>query len=102
MSAAPLSAQARLLAVVEALAGHEVLGLRLKEVVDAIALPVAASTVLRDLETLAEAGWAQQTSDSRWMLASRPYQLLHHFYGGLKAIRDRAAEVSSNYTRIPS
>jgi DNA-binding IclR family transcriptional regulator len=99
---APLSAQARLLAVIEALVGHEVVGMRLKEIVDALGLPVAATTILRDLETLEAAGWAQQTKEGRWTLASRPYQLLHHFYDGLKSIRDKAAEVATNYTRTPT
>jgi|GEM_PF-2135290 len=98
----PLSAQARLLAIVETLAGHEISGLSLKEVVQSLALPIAQSTVWRDLETLKESGWAQQTADGRWTLSSRPYQLLHHFYDGLKTVRERIAEVSTNYTRIPT
>lgn len=96
-----LSSQARLLAVIEALAGNEVVGLRLKEIVEALCLPVAQTTILRDLEALQQAGWAQQTTEGRWTLASRPIQILNHFFGGLKSIQYRAAEVASNYTRTP-
>ncbi|GHU33577.1 hypothetical protein AGMMS50256_25760 [Betaproteobacteria bacterium] len=95
------SAQTRILAVIEALAGHEVIGLRLKEVAEAVGGGSAASTILRDLEALESAGWAQKSREGRWMLASRPIQVLHHFYAGLKTIESRAAEVAANYTKLP-
>ncbi|MCL2076048.1 MAG: hypothetical protein FWH15_06370 [Betaproteobacteria bacterium] len=98
----PLSAQLRLLSLIEVLAGNEIIGLPLKEVTDLMASGVAQSTVWRDLKTLESAGWAQQSRDGRWTLGSRPYQLLHHFYSGLKAVQERTAEVAVNYTRIPT
>jgi DNA-binding IclR family transcriptional regulator len=95
------AAQTRLLTVIEALAGNEVFGLRLKEVADAAGAGGAASTILRDLQTLEAAGWAQQSREGRWMLAARPIQVLHHFYRGRQAAECRVAEVAANYTKTP-
>jgi DNA-binding IclR family transcriptional regulator len=96
-----MSAQTRLLAVVEVLAGHETFGQRLKDIAEAMPEQVVTSTVLRDLEALQAAGWAQKTPDDRWMLAAKPIQILHHFYHGLKAVDSRREEIAANYTRIP-
>ncbi|MDR1424282.1 MAG: helix-turn-helix domain-containing protein [Azoarcus sp.] len=102
MSAAALSAQARLLAVIEALAGHEVDGLTLTDVAAALG-GITPSTVLRDMAELEAAGWARRVPGTkRWALAARPIQLLINFQSGLARAKQRIAEVESNYTRLPA
>ncbi|MDR2092295.1 MAG: helix-turn-helix domain-containing protein [Azoarcus sp.] len=90
----------RALALVEALAGHEVTGMRLRDI--SAAVGVIESTALRDLRRLESSGWAQQMEDGRWRLASRPIQCLLNFQNGLAEAENRVAEVRRNYTRTPS
>ncbi|MDR0234140.1 MAG: hypothetical protein LBI31_04980 [Zoogloeaceae bacterium] len=100
-----MNAQARLLATVEALAGNEVSGLRLKEVAEALGEAGGGrcvSTVLRDLESLESCGWAEKLPDGKWRLAARPIQLLNHFQSCLARAKERVDEVEANYSRIPS
>ncbi|MDR2924431.1 MAG: hypothetical protein LBU76_00460 [Azoarcus sp.] len=89
----------RLLSVIEALSGNEVFGIRLRDVAQAVG--VIDSTALRDLETLAAAGWAQKQPDSKWRLSAKPIQLLLNFQSGLARAESGVAEVRQNYTRKP-
>jgi hypothetical protein len=103
MKAHHVFAQVRLLAVIEILADQVVFGVRLCEVVKMLGCPVSPSTVLRDLQTLKTAGYAQQTKDGRWTLAAKPYlHVLRPFYCELEATRIRVTEIVTNYTRIPN
>jgi DNA-binding IclR family transcriptional regulator len=95
-----MNAQTRLLAVIEALSGREVFGLRLKDL--AAAVGAAEHAVLRDLRTMESAGWAQQLPDRKWRLAARPIQCFHNFQQGLHEAGQRVAEVRQNYTRTPA
>ena len=95
------ASQLRLIAVIEALAGHEVSGLTLTEIARA-AGGITASTVLRDLETLETVGWARRIAASkRWTLGGRTLQILNQFHAGLASAESRVAEVRANYTRTP-
>lgn len=96
MSAEKPNAQARILAVVEALSGHEVFGLRLKEVADLMRAPMPQT--LRDLQTLAGCGWAEQ-KEGRWRLGPKPVQIATRFSWGLTQAKQAVAEVEHNYTR---
>lgn len=91
--------QLRLMALIEILAGHEVAGLRLKEI--AAALDTVMPTALRDLQTMAQKGWAEQKDDGAWRLGAKPVQIAIHFTHGLKTAKDAVAEVEQRYTRIP-
>lgn len=97
--AKPNAAQVRLLQVIEALAGNEVFGQRLTDVSNT--LKVGAPTVLRDLQALESAGWAQQMSDGKWRLAAKPIQVLTNFQWGLQSATDKLNEVQQRYTRLP-
>jgi DNA-binding IclR family transcriptional regulator len=90
-------AQTRLLSVIETLSGSEVFGKRLKEI--AADMQVIESKVLRDLQTMQEAGWAQQLPDGKWRLAARAMQVLNNFQYGLAEATDRVDEVRHNYSR---
>ena len=92
-------AQTRLLCVIEALSGHEVFGIRLKEV--AAAVNTGSPTVLRDLQTLAAAGWAQKDSADKWRLGQKPVQITNAFFAGLDRAKKQVAETEHNYTRVP-
>ena len=93
------SAQLRLLKVIEALSGNEVFGIRLKEV--AAAVKTGDPTVLRDLNTLASAGWAKQDDSGRWRLDTKLVQIATHFAHGIDTARQRMDEVQQRYTRAP-
>ena len=93
------AAHHRLLTVIEALSGHEVFGMRLRDVAQATG--ALDSTVLRDLETLESAGWAQKLPDGKWCLSAKPIQLLLNFQSGLARSSGRVEEVRTNYTRTP-
>lgn len=93
------NAQLRLLKVIEALSGHEVFGVRLKEVAQAV--KASDPTVLRDLQTLQAAGWAMQDESGLWRLHTRLIQIATHFAHGIDAARQRLDEVHQRYTRTP-
>jgi DNA-binding IclR family transcriptional regulator len=94
------NAQLRLLKVIEALSGHEVFGIRLKEVVEAV--QAGTSTVLRDLETLAAAGWARQDDAGKWRLAPKLVQIATNFTWGLTQAKQAVSETEQRYTRTPT
>lgn len=94
--AKPNAAQIRLLAVIEVLSGNEVFGMRLTDISNAI--KAGAPTVLRDLQALEAAGWAQQMDDSKWRLAAKPIQVLTNFQWGLQSAGIKLSDVQKNYT----
>ena len=93
------SAQMRLIDVIEALSGNEVFGIRLKEV--AAAVKSGDSTVLRDLQTLEEKGWARQDDAGKWRLGTKPVQISNAFFAGLDQAKKQISETEHNYTRAP-
>lgn len=93
------NAQLRLLEVIEALAGNEVFGLRLKDVATAVKTPLP--TVLRDLQTLAEKGWALQDENNKWRLGPKPVQIATAFAWGITRARQQVTETEQRYTREP-
>lgn len=94
------NAQLRLLKVMEALSGHEVFGIRLKEV--SAAVQASDPTVLRDLNTLASAGWAKQDDSGRWRLDTKLVQIATNFAWGMSAANQKMNEIQQRYTRMPS
>lgn len=94
------NAQLRLLKVIEALSGNEVFGIRLKEV--AAAVKANDPTVLRDLNTLASAGWAKQDEVGLWRLGPKTIQITANFHSGVINAQQRLDEISQRYTRKPS
>ena len=93
------NAQLRLLKVIETLSGHEVFGIRLKEV--AAAVKTGDPTVLRDLQTLQAGGWAMQDENGLWRLHTKLIQIATHFAHGIDTARQRMDEVQQRYTRTP-
>jgi DNA-binding IclR family transcriptional regulator len=94
-----MNATARLLFVIEALSGHEVFGARLRDL--AAAVGAGEHAVLRDLQAMAAAGWAQQLPDKKWRLTARPIQCFQNFQHGLAEAGRKVSEVRTNYTRTP-
>ena len=95
--------QVRLLTVIEILSGNEVFGMRLKEIAEAVVGSghrTTTATVLRDLQSLQAAGWAQQLDDNKWRLAAKPIQVLTNFQWGLQNASGKLAEVQQRYTRL--
>lgn len=93
-------AQMRLLDVIETLSGHEVHGLCLRDV--STAVKAGDSTVLRDLRTLSEKGWARQDGNGLWRLGPKPVQIATNFAWGLTKAKQDVAETEQRYTRIPN
>lgn len=93
------NAQLRLLKVIEALSGHEVFGIRLKEVTQAV--KASDPTVLRDLQTLEAGGWAKQDADGKWRLGQKPVQICTNFTWGLTQAKQAVSETEQRYTRTP-
>lgn len=99
------SAQLRLLVVIEILSGHEVFGVCLKDVTEALAKSghrVSTSTVLHDLEALEAGRWAERLSDNdkQWRLSAKPFQILNNLTWGLQNATRKVSEVQHNYSRI--
>ena len=93
-------AQVRLTRVIEALAGHEIEGLRLADI--AVAIGGTQPLTLRDLRSLAAAGWAEQRDDTRWRLGPKPVQIAIAFTTSTRRAQERIDEISQRYTRTPA
>lgn len=99
----PNGGQVRLLALIEQLVGHEVFGLRLKDITDALAGTedkASTTTILHDLRALESRGWAQQMEDGKWRLAAKPIQVLHNFQYGLQSAGIKLSDVQQRYSRV--
>lgn len=100
------AAQQRLLAVQMALAGHEVDGISLMEIVHALSIRAGKepksqkNNIFRDLHNLREAGLAEQLPDSeRWRLAPRLVQVATAHQRYLERAAARLDEVRQRYGR---
>lgn len=94
-------AQRRMARVIQALAGHETLGLQLVEVQRAaeIANP---STAHRDLQLLKDVGFAEQIAETgRWRLGPRLVQIALAFTDNLDKSERRLGEIRQRFTRLP-
>lgn len=90
---------ARALALIEALAGHVVQGLRLKDISDAVRQ--APATTLKDLRGLESLGYAERIPgrDDCWRLTARPIQLATHHRGEVARWRSQLDDIDANYSR---
>lgn len=98
MSAATASVN-RALALLEALAGHVVQGLRLREISDAVRqLP---ATTLKDLRALESLGWAERIPgrDDCWRLTARPVRIANHHREEVARWRSQLDHIDANYSR---
>lgn len=100
------ASQQRVLAVMAALAGHEVDGVSLTELAAAIAARNGASTaaarnnVFRDLHNLQAAGLAEQLPDSeRWRLGPRLVQIALSYQRHIDRVAARLDETRQRYSR---
>lgn len=92
-------AQVRVLKLIEALAGHEVFGRRLKDLAED--LGESEPTTCRDLKAAISAGWARQRDDGLYSLATKPVQIATAFAYGIKQAHDKVGEIEQRYTRMP-
>lgn len=92
-------AQARILRLIEALAGHEVFGRRVKDLAED--LGQSEPTTCRDLKVAVAAGWARQREDGLYSLATKPVQIATAFAYGIKQAHDKVGEIEQRYTRMP-
>lgn len=96
-------AQQRLLFVQSALAGHEVNGLSLAEIVKALESRMGGNqknNVFRDLHNLRLAGYAEQLPDSeRWRLGARVVQTALDHLRGMERATTRLEETRQRYSR---
>ena len=98
MSAATASVE-RALALLEALAGHVMQGLRLREISDAVQqLP---GTTLKDLRALESLGWAERIPgrDDSWRLTARPVRIANHHREEVARWRSQLDHIDANYSR---
>lgn len=100
------AAQQRLLAVMMALAGHEVDGVSMMEITAALATRAGKepksqkNNIFRDLHNLKEAGLAEQLPDSeRWRLAPRLVQIATAHQRYLERAAARLDETRQRYGR---
>ena len=91
------SSQQRLLQLIDLLAGHELQGLANVEV--ARALGCTAPMVLRDLNNLRTAGWAEQTPQGRWRLAPHVVQISLRHATALQAGQQQLNDVVQRFGR---
>lgn len=92
----------RALRLIFALQGHAFDGLRLKQLADSI--NATPSTVLRDLEVLADEGIAERIAgrDEYWRLSPRLIQLARAHEQELARVRQRLEETEQRYSRNPN
>ncbi|HEL4825926.1 TPA: hypothetical protein UOA02_000302 [Stenotrophomonas maltophilia] len=92
----------RALHLIFALQGHAFDGLRLKQLADSI--KATPSTVLRDLEVLADEGIAERIAgrDEYWRLSPRLIQLARAHEQELARVRQRLEETEQRYSRNPN
>lgn len=92
----------RALRLIFALQGHAFDGLRLKQLADSI--KATPSTVLRDLEVLADEGIAERIAgrDEYWRLSPRLIQLARAHEQELARVRQRLEEAEQRYSRNPN
>lgn len=88
-------AQVRVLALVDKLVGHEVMGLSTKEVTEKAGY--SAATVFRDLQNLQIAGWAEQMDDGRWRLSVNAARMLRKINDGLNTALSKVNEARRAY-----
>jgi len=97
------ASQQRLLFVQSALAGHEVNGLSLTEIVKALESRMGGNqknNVFRDLHNLKLAGYAEQLPDSeRWRLGARVVQTALDHLRGMERATARLEETRQRYSR---
>lgn len=91
----------RALRLIFALQGHAFDGLRLKQLAEGIG--AAPSTVLRDLEVLADEGIAERIPgrDEYWRLSPRLVQVARAHEQELARLRQRLDETEQRYSRSP-
>lgn len=94
-------AQRRILKVVLALAGHELLGLAPVEIQRALSI-TNASTLTRDLDVLRDMGIAEQIPETgRWRLGPRLVQIAVAFANQMDRAEKRLGEIRQRYSREP-
>lgn len=83
------------------LAGHEVEGMRPKQIADA--MRVSAATVTRDMRVLADEGFVERVPgmEDRWRLGPKPIQICRAHDLGLQRMQRRVDEVHQRYSREP-
>lgn len=89
----------RLLSILQ---GHAVQGLRLKQIAEALRVP--SCTALRDLETLADEGFAERMPEASefWRLSPRPIQIARAHDADIRKWRERVDELDQRYSRLPT
>lgn len=92
----------RALRLIFAMQGHAFEGLRLKQLADAVDAP--SSTVLRDLEVLADEGVAERIPGRGefWRLSPRLIQLARAHEQELVRLHQRLDETEQRYSRNPN
>ena len=102
MSTAPQQPVRRAIALIFALQGHSFEGLRLKQLAEAVR--ATPSTVLRDLEVLADEGIAERIPgrDEYWRLSPRLIQLARAHEQEMARLRARLDETEQRYSRAPN
>jgi DNA-binding IclR family transcriptional regulator len=91
-------AQQRLMKVLRALAGNELMGLAPSEL--AREVKGSASQITRDLANLKHMGWAEQLPDTaRWRLGPELIQISLRHSLGMNRARARLEEVEIRYSR---
>lgn len=95
------AAQRRVLQLLLVLAGHEIEGLRLTQVAQALRVPTPMA--LRDLRVMAEEGWAERIPghEERWRLGPKPVQIALSHQRGMSELRRKLDEISQRYSRDP-
>ena len=93
-------AQQRVLKITIALGGSMFHGLSNGELAKLVGAP--PSTIVRDLQNLKKAGFAEQIAETgRWRLGVRPVQVFRAFSLEMQRMREKADEIVQRYTRLP-
>lgn len=92
-------AQRRIIQVILALAGNELMGVSPSEIQRSLDIP-SASTVTRDLAVLKDMGLAELVQETgRWRLGPRMVQIARDFELALTKASAKVEEIKHRYTR---
>jgi DNA-binding IclR family transcriptional regulator len=96
-----IKASRRMLRLIVVLGGHEVDGLRPKQIREAMGIDAAAVT--RDLADMKAEGFAERVPgrEEAWRLGPKAIQIFRAYTLGIERMRARLEETEQRYSRLP-
>jgi len=94
------AAQQRMLKIIQAMSGNELKGVKQSDFVSAF--KVSAGTIVRDLDNLETAGWAERVPglEDRWRLTPAVIQIAVRHQQHVMNMQSKLDDVKQRYSRV--